>query len=70
MDLTYFAEKMQSDQALSESEQKEFFSLLAEESDRLKKENPDKYIELLKELHSIVSDLNQDIQKVREQLKS
>ena len=42
------ADKIQSGQTLSDSEQKEFFSLLGEESMKFKKEQPEKYLEFLK----------------------
>ena len=64
------ADKIQSGQTLSDSEQKEFFSLLGEESMKFKKEQPEKYLEFLKELNTIVRDLTKDLKDARAKLKA
>jgi len=70
MTLQELTDKMKSGHVLTETEQNDFFFLLDIEFGKLKKEQPEKYLEFIKELSSVAHDLNADLKKVQEQLKA
>ena len=62
--------KIQSGQTLSEAETKEFFSLFDTEVNKIKQEQPEKYLELITMLTGVIRNLNKDLKDARAQLKA
>jgi hypothetical protein len=53
--------KLSKGETLTNDEQKELFTLVNADFEKLKQENPEKYLELVKNMTGIVADLNKDI---------
>ncbi|MDB4991817.1 MAG: hypothetical protein JWL75_62 [Parcubacteria group bacterium] len=49
---------------LTQEEQEELFTKINEELSALKEKDPEKYLELLKQLNSMIEDLNTDIESL------
>ena len=60
------AEKLKRGELLTEEEQKGIFSVLNADFEKLKKENPKKYLEYLNEINKVVEDLNRDLTAARQ----
>ncbi|MDO8548214.1 MAG: hypothetical protein Q7R71_00910 [bacterium] len=61
MSLETLKAKLEKGEMLTTDEQKELFSLVNADFEKIKQENPKKYLELVTSLTQIVSDLNKDI---------
>ena len=61
--------KIEKGEVLTAGEQKEFMAAFNGDFERLKQNNPQKYLEFITELNKIVSDLNKELREAKAQLK-
>lgn len=62
--------KIENGETLTLEEQKEFLSLVSADFEKIKQENPQKYLEFITSLNQIVSDLNKELREAKAELKA